>query len=64
MFKITLVPFGDIDLQNLINEKTKISHILLVFIINLNNLLTALENSIVKKVDNKIITSIEVKIKL
>ena len=46
-------------------KKIKISHILLVFfIINLNNLLTALENSIVVKVDNKIITSIEVKNKI
>lgn len=46
-------------------KRIKISHILLVFfIINLNNLLTALESSIVVKVDNKIITSIEVKNKI
>ena len=64
MFKITLTPFGAIDSPTLANDKENIFFNTFLFFIFLNKSYANLENSIIVKIDNQIITNFEIKNKI
>ena len=63
MFKVTLTPFGNIVPRHLVNDKKKsIIYFILFFISSISN--AKIENNIILKVENEIITNYDIKNKI